>query len=348
MMGHLSTIDLVGFWLAIFLTFCILSFLYGDNPFYKFAEHLFIGVSIGYLVNKQYQDVVRPKLIDNLGAGGMTSVWYVIALLLCLMLLSKVSRRWGWLGRYPIAFVVAFTAGIQINGALQGDFGPQVDRAMSPVVVPKVDINTATVEELNGLPGMSPSVSKLVIERRAAQPFTSLDEIEQLEGLTPMQRADLAKERNALKGLDAQATVRPPPPATTIDLTAGSRPSRGPGPYWFGTASQILMLLGLISALVYFYFSIPQTGAVGKVARFGVWILMIGFGASFGYTVQGRLSLAIGRALDVLGRDKDPIVAEQIHGPLVAAVSIAIIVAGIAMWEARRRRHQPRAGGGGA
>jgi hypothetical protein len=40
-------IDLVGFWLGIFLTLCILSFLYKDNPFYKLGEHLFIGTSLG-------------------------------------------------------------------------------------------------------------------------------------------------------------------------------------------------------------------------------------------------------------------------------------------------------------
>ncbi len=37
-----------GIWLAAFLTLCIFSFLFKDNPFYKLAEHLFVGVSAGY------------------------------------------------------------------------------------------------------------------------------------------------------------------------------------------------------------------------------------------------------------------------------------------------------------
>ena len=49
-----SFADIAGYWLGIFLTFCILSFLYKDNPFYKFAEHLFIGISIGYVIIQQY------------------------------------------------------------------------------------------------------------------------------------------------------------------------------------------------------------------------------------------------------------------------------------------------------
>ena len=47
-MSPLPFVDVMGAWLAIFLTLCILSFLYKDNPFYKIAEHLFVGVSIGY------------------------------------------------------------------------------------------------------------------------------------------------------------------------------------------------------------------------------------------------------------------------------------------------------------
>jgi hypothetical protein len=33
----------------------------------------------------------------------------------------------------------------------------------------------------------------------------------------------------------------------------------------------------------------------GGAAKFGIWILMIGFGATFGYTVMARISLLIGR-----------------------------------------------------
>jgi hypothetical protein len=60
--------------------------LYKDNPFYKVAEHLFIGVSIGYVVTKQYYDVLRPKLIDSLFDGKW---WFWIAAILAIALLMK-------------------------------------------------------------------------------------------------------------------------------------------------------------------------------------------------------------------------------------------------------------------
>jgi hypothetical protein len=60
---------------------------------------------------------------------------------------------------------------------------------------------------------------------------------------------------------------------------------------------------------------------------------MIGFGASFGYTVQGRLALAVGRAMDLLDKDKTPELAAQIDGPIVSLICILLIVAGIVIWE---------------
>jgi MFS family permease len=98
------------------------------------------------------------------------------------------------------------------------------------------------------------------------------------------------------------------------------------------------MLLGMLCGLIYFYFSVEHKGAIGRISRVGVWVLMIGFGASFGYTVQGRLSLAVGRALDIAGEDKEPGVASQIHGPLVAGIAIAAIIVGIVIWELRKRK----------
>ncbi|MEO8554516.1 MAG: hypothetical protein ABI678_31285, partial [Kofleriaceae bacterium] len=68
----------------------------------------------------------------------------------------------------------------------------------------------------------------------------------------------------------------------------------------------------------------------------GVWILMIGFGASFGYTVQGRIALAIARVQDIRGTFVSPADAAQIHGEVAAIVSSLIIVAGIWIWERRR------------
>jgi hypothetical protein len=59
--------------------------------------------------------------------------------------------------------------------------------------------------------------------------------------------------------------------------------------------NQALVLAGVICGLAYFYFSARHEGVLGGLSRAGIWLLMVGFGASFGYTVMSRISLLYGR-----------------------------------------------------
>jgi hypothetical protein len=62
-----------------------------------------------------------------------------------------------------------------------------------------------------------------------------------------------------------------------------------------GMLNNGLILIGLLAGLVYFFFSKAHKGMTGRVAQFGIGVLMIGFGASFGFTVMARISLLIER-----------------------------------------------------
>ena len=59
--------------------------------------------------------------------------------------------------------------------------------------------------------------------------------------------------------------------------------------------TNVVIFLGVFCGIIYFFFSKEHKGAFGVASRFGIWILMITFGASFGYTVMGRISLLVGR-----------------------------------------------------
>ncbi len=308
-MTELATVDIVGAWLGIFLTMCILSFLYGDNPFYKLAEHLFIGVSVGYVVVVQIKDNFWVKL-----ERGLTWWDAVPAVLVALMFVKLGSRKLAWLARFPLAFVVALYAAQSITGLVGSDLGDQIKVASHSLLVDKIDLNTAPADQLSQIPGVSPAIAARLIAER---PFTSID-----EAIERIGEPDLAAERGHLVGIDARAAVEP----GEID--------------WFGVVSQVLLLIALLSALLYFYFSVAHRGAIGKVSRVGVWVLMIGFGASFGWTVQGRIALAIQRAQEIRGTFMSAHDAARIHGELAALASAAVIVAGIWWWERHRARNR--------
>ena len=243
------TTEILAAWIGIFLPFAILSYLYDDNPFYKLAEHLFVGTSIGYVVTLQYFQVIKPNLIDRLGNAslGAARAVYLVPLVLVVFLFMKLSRRWSWLGRIAVAFIIGIYAGQNIPAYGNSDLVAQV--------------------------------------------------------------------------------------ATTLRDVASIGVKS-----WPDVLGAFVLAIGTSAGLVYFYFSREHKGALGVVSRLGVLVLMVGFGASFGYTVQGRISLAIGRTLDVLGMDKPAAKAAAIHGPVVSIASIAIIVAGLVLWERRRRR----------
>ncbi|MDC0911453.1 hypothetical protein OAQ45_02625, partial [Candidatus Marinimicrobia bacterium] len=57
---------ILGAWVAAFLTIGIFSYLYKDNPFYKAAEHLFVGVSAGYLLSLGFWTQLQPNLFGRL------------------------------------------------------------------------------------------------------------------------------------------------------------------------------------------------------------------------------------------------------------------------------------------
>jgi hypothetical protein len=59
--------------------------------------------------------------------------------------------------------------------------------------------------------------------------------------------------------------------------------------------SALIIIIGLLTTLTYFYFSRRHEGLWGYSARLGTYFLMIFFGATFGYTVMSRLSTLIGR-----------------------------------------------------
>ena len=75
-----------------------------------------------------------------------------------------------------------------------------------------------------------------------------------------------------------------------------------------GTLNNLVLIIGVITSLVYFWFSIEHKGPIGVAAKAGIYFLMVGFGAAFGYTVMARVSLLIGRVLFLM-RDWLQIVA---------------------------------------
>jgi hypothetical protein len=124
--------DTIGVVVAAVLTLCVFSYLLGDNVLYKLAEHIFVGVAVGYAVVIVFHNVLASKLMIPLVEALSNSDWgdlllLLISLVLGLLLLTKPFKVLSGLGNLSIAFLLGVGAALAIGGALLGTFLPQID-----------------------------------------------------------------------------------------------------------------------------------------------------------------------------------------------------------------------------
>ena len=113
----------IGVWIAAILTIMVYSYLLGDNPLYRIAEHLLVGSAVAYAVVIAVHSVLIPRLFGRL----MDGQWlYLIPLLLGILLLAKIRPAWASLGNVSMGLVIGIGAALAISGALTGTIGPQV------------------------------------------------------------------------------------------------------------------------------------------------------------------------------------------------------------------------------
>jgi hypothetical protein len=270
--------EIFGAWIAVFLTLSIFSYLYRDNPFYKMAEHIFVGLSAGYWAAVYFWTQIQPNLFGRLWpavedpaglsifqkmwygvygglgflsqaifpAGGINKgheqqMIYLIPLVLGVMMLLSVWSRFSWFARWGIAYVVGMAAGLRSYGFLNSNVLQQIKATAMPLI----------------------------------------------GDVSPM-----------------------------------------------GFFNGLIVLVGTITGLLYFYFSKEHKGWFGKVGKVGIYFLMISFGASFGFAVMGRISLLIGRFMDLI----DFSGSEYHHATIWMLVVVVIL---LAIWGFKNKEEKP-------
>jgi len=117
----------IGAALGFFLTLALLSYLLGDNPLYRLALHLFIGVAVGWGLMVVMDNVITPRLAVPLQSGSDTEKLLVaVPLILFLFLILKISPKLSALGNISIAYMVGVGAGVAVGGAITGTLLPQI------------------------------------------------------------------------------------------------------------------------------------------------------------------------------------------------------------------------------
>lgn len=135
-------------WLGALCTFAIYTVLYRENPIFRFFEHVFIGVSMGYMIFATWRDVLAPRWwtrmtyqTAELTAAGKVIThehqWlWILALFAGLMFYFIYSRRLIWIARIIMGFFFGWGAGYFFRGFFP-QFGPQVSSSFKPLFSPQ-------------------------------------------------------------------------------------------------------------------------------------------------------------------------------------------------------------------
>ena len=195
-----------GIWVAAGLTLALYSFLWKENPVYRVAEHLYVGMAAGYGVVTTIDSYIRPTLKNDLMRDHKFIV--LIPIILGILIYARYIRSISYLARWAMAFWLGVGAGM----VLTRDFRPYF-----------------------------------------IVPITS--------------------------------TFKPLWVAGKVGVSINN----------------IIFVVGVVTTLMYFFFTVKRVGVLDHGARFGRWVMMVAFGAAFGNTVMARVSLFLGRMQFLLG-----------------------------------------------
>jgi hypothetical protein len=120
-------IELISALVGLILTLMVFSYLIGDNPLFRIAVYLFIGVASGYAATIVWHYVLVPKLFQPLTAFNPFSI---VPFLFGISLLAKLSPRISWIGNFAMAVLVGVGAAAAVGGALIGTLLPQAQAAI--------------------------------------------------------------------------------------------------------------------------------------------------------------------------------------------------------------------------
>ncbi len=114
--------------IAALLTIAVLSRIAGDNPLFRVAQSIFIGLSLGLAVVVAYHQLFRPVIGRMLSGDPLLMAYYTVPLLLGLLLLTRIGRgqRLSWLANLPLALIFGVGVAVAIGGAAIGTVLPQV------------------------------------------------------------------------------------------------------------------------------------------------------------------------------------------------------------------------------
>ncbi|MBU0510537.1 MAG: hypothetical protein KJ638_02400, partial [Chloroflexi bacterium] len=127
-----TMLDLIGVLLGFTFSIFVLSYIWGDNPFFRLSVHIFVGVAAGYATIVTFYNIILPYLIFPLVSDNRSEmILAVVYLIPAALVLCKISPRLSKLGNPALAMLVGIGAAAAIGGAVIGTIQPQLSASIN-------------------------------------------------------------------------------------------------------------------------------------------------------------------------------------------------------------------------
>jgi hypothetical protein len=144
---------------GVLATIGLYSVLYRENKFYRFFEHMFLGLAGGYTLFALWSETLYPSWWTQMtgsvadpaaGSAATSGHWmYILLLPIGLMGYFVFSKKHNWMSRVPIGIILGLFSAEQFQVFLTR-YGKQVSESMKPIIPTAFD--KFTMPATAGLP----------------------------------------------------------------------------------------------------------------------------------------------------------------------------------------------------
>jgi len=123
----------IAVWAAVFFTLGIYSILYRENPWYRLAESIYLGVAVGYAVGQDLK-YIRDQWGGQWSSSGLMMFAFIIVMFVGVLWYARFNKNLFYLYRWPLAIVV----GTGIPFFVAGDMVQTINNILVQIMVPSV------------------------------------------------------------------------------------------------------------------------------------------------------------------------------------------------------------------
>lgn len=117
--------DLFAIWITVFFTLAIYTFLYRENPWFRLATAIYLGLATGYSITVDLK-YLKDQWSGIWTSSGLMMTLFAFAILVGLLWYFRFSKKYFYLYRWPLAIIVGTGIGMAMRTIIFAQFLTQI------------------------------------------------------------------------------------------------------------------------------------------------------------------------------------------------------------------------------